>query len=271
MYINDRILEIDDSITDLYMCGDIHAAFDFICYKIKQHNIQNAAIILCGDCGFGFEHEEFYTKHLIPKLHKTLKKYNVRLIYIRGNHDDPAYFDGKRINTKYVCAIPDYTIVKVCNKNILCVGGGVSIDREWRKAVDLKTAQKYAFYHKCSIEEAFIKIPGSYWTDEQIKYRGKIDYPIDIICSHSSPPFCFPSTKGDIVLRFAENDPTLLDDIQKEREILDKVYDDYKDTITHWYYGHYHASKIEEINGCIFRLLDIGEFSRHVTDNYGFL
>ena len=79
------------------------------------------------------------------------------------------------------------------------------------------------------------------------------------------------STKGDIVLRFAENDPTLLDDIQKEREILDKVYDDYKDTITHWYYGHYHASKIEEINGCIFRLLDIGEFSRHVTDNYGFL
>ena len=49
------------------------------------------------------------------------------------------------------------------------------------------------------------------------------------------------------------------------------VYEDYKDTITHWYYGHYHASKSEEINGCIFRLLDIGELSKHVTDNYGFL
>lgn len=270
MYINNGMLMLDD-VKDIYMDGDEHGSFEQITYKIKRYNITDAVIIICGDCGFGFEHEEFYTKHLLPKLHKTLKKHNVKLIFIRGNHDDPAYFDGKRINTKWICAIPDYTIIQACNRNILCIGGGISIDREWRKTVDFRKAEKYAFYHKCSIKEALTKIIYSYWSDEQIKYRKKIDHHIDIICSHSSPSFCYPSTKGDIALRFAENDSTLLDDIQKEREILDKVYDDYKDTITHWYYGHYHASKIEEINGCIFRLLDIGEFSRHVTDNYGFL
>lgn len=271
MRIKNGILEIDNSITDLYIVGDIHGTWDIICYKIKYYNIQNALIIICGDCGFGFERKEYYIQHIIPKWRKTLWKHNVRIIFIRGNHDNPKYFDGKNINTQYISAVPDYTIVKACDKNILCVGGGISIDREWRKTVDLKTAQKYAFYHKCSIEEAFIKIPGSYWIDEQIKYREKIDYPIDIICSHSSPTFCYPLTKGDIVLRFAENDSTLLEDIQTERETLSKVYEDYKDTITHWYYGHYHASKVEKINGCIFRLLDIGEFSRHVTDNYGFM
>lgn len=113
-------------------------------------------------------------------------------------------------------------------------------------------------------------MPLSYWEDEQVKYQPKINERIDIICSHSSPSFCYPYTKGDIVLRYAENDETLLQDIEIERNTLDKVYEDYKDTITHWYYGHYHSSMMQMINGCMFRLLDIEEICRHVSDDNNF-
>ena len=51
-------------------------------------------------------------------------------------------------------------------------------------------------------------MPLSYWEDEQVKYQPKINEHVDIICSHSSPSFCYPFTKGDIVLRYAENDET---------------------------------------------------------------
>ena len=55
-----------------------------------------------------------------------------------------------------------------------------------------------------------------------------------------------------------------------ERNVIkeDEVYNDYKDTISHWYYGHFHQSMFQEINNIKFRLLDIGELIQHVDDNY---
>lgn len=130
MYINNGILEIDDSIIDIYNQGDVHSNSYATTNKIKQYDIHNSLFILCGDCGFGFERLGYYKNLVLSKLTKVLKKYNCRIIYLRGNHDDPSYFNGKTINTKYVCAVPDYTIVKCMGKNILCIGGGISIDRE---------------------------------------------------------------------------------------------------------------------------------------------
>ena len=270
MYINNGILEIDDSIIDIYAQSDIHGNLYATTNKIKQYDIHNALFIICGDCGFGFERLGYYKDLILPKLTKVLKKYNCKIIYLRGNHDNPNYFDGKTINTKYVCTVPDYTIVKCIDKNILCVGGGISIDREWRKYQDLKRLEHYSFYHKCTIKEAKKQMPLSYWENEQVKYQSKINERIDIICSHSAPSFCYPFTKGDIVIRYAENDETLLQDIEIERTTLDKVYEDYKDTITHWYYGHYHSSMMQMINGCMFKLLDIEEICRHVSDYNNF-
>ena len=60
------------------------------------------------------------------------------IVFVRGNHDNPAYFDGVQFNHKRFLAVPDYTILSACNHTILCVGGAVSIDRclrmqEWGK------------------------------------------------------------------------------------------------------------------------------------------
>ena len=60
------------------------------------------------------------------------------IVFVRGNHDNPAYFDGATFYYKRFIAVPDYTILQACNHTILCVGGAISIDRiyrinEWNK------------------------------------------------------------------------------------------------------------------------------------------
>ena len=49
--------------------------------------------------------------------------------------------------------------------------------------------------------------------------------------------------------------------------MLDQVYEDYKDEVTHWYYGHFHKSQMQTINNTMFKLLNIGEIVRHYSDD----
>ena len=102
----------------------------------------------------------------------------------------------------------------------------------------------------------------SYWPDEPVIYRPKVEEHIDIICSHSAPSFCYPNDKGGIVKDFAAYDSELLNDIDNERAVLDRVYEDYKNEVTHWYYGHFHQSWHSAIDGILYQMLDIMEFSQ---------
>lgn len=140
--------------------------------------------------------------------------------------------------------VPNYTIINTCNKNILCVSGAVSIDRQ------IRTLNK------------------DYWANELPTYQPKVSEKIDIICSHSAPSFCYPNDKGGIVSYYAENDSQLLIDIDIERSTLDRVYEDYKNDITHWYYGHFHKSMYQNIDGIQFRLCNCGELVYHRDKDY---
>ena len=68
-------------------------------------------------------------------------------------------------------------------------------------------------------------------------------------------------------MEYAKNDENLLADIQTERETLDKVWEDYKSTLTNWYYGHYHSNNSQVIDNVMFRLLDVGEIVRHYDND----
>ena len=159
-------------------------------------------------------------------MHKVLKKYNDIIICVRGNHCDMRYFDNNSIISKYVKAVADYTIVQVCNTNVLCIGGAISIDRMHRITQNNKKLEQYAHYHKCSIEDALEKCSLYYWEDEIVEFQPKVTERVDIICSHSAPSFCYPTDKGSIVMEYAQYDENLLEDIQKERETLDLIYND---------------------------------------------
>ena len=85
-----------------------------------------------------------------------LSKANNWIVMVRGNHDDPSYFNKEKIKHERCRTIPDYSIIQACGHNILCIGGAVSIDRNYRKKHDAK-------YH--------LSGTASYWADEMTKSR----------------------------------------------------------------------------------------------------
>lgn len=77
------------------------------------------SIVVCGD---------------YKKLQKRLASNNCWLVMLRGNHDNPAYFNTIPIKHRRFLTISDYSVIQACNHNILCVGGAVSVDRSYRKS-----------------------------------------------------------------------------------------------------------------------------------------
>ena len=56
-----------------------------------------------------------------------------RHIYVRGNHDNPnLYVSDSPLNKSNITVIEDYTLVNTFDKNVLCIGGAISIDRSRR-------------------------------------------------------------------------------------------------------------------------------------------
>jgi predicted phosphodiesterase len=118
------------------VCGDIHGAFEEMVFKLcVQYGMTDTLLIVAGDCGFGFEKPGYYDQ-VFTKISRRLAKANNWVVMIRGNHDDPAYFQKQRIHHERFRCIPDYSIVTACSHTILCIGGAISIDRTYRLAVD---------------------------------------------------------------------------------------------------------------------------------------
>ena len=62
---------------------------------------------------------------------------------------------------------------------------------------------------------------------------------------------------------WAKRDVTLLEDCEKERAILDRIFDTLFEAgqpLAHWFYGHFHQSWNASIYGVLFSMLDIMEF-----------
>ena len=167
--------------------------------------------------------------------------------FIRGNHDDPSYFKEDKLGFSHIKCLNDYTVIKLKNENILCIGGGISIDRIWRK-------QQEHVINKYKGENNKKKL---YWENEapifdEDKLNKIIESKIKItnVITHSAPSFVEPTSK-ETSLEWYKIDPTLKDDIINERLVFDKIFDFLKSNdmeIKTWSYGHFHQefSKLHE-------------------------
>lgn len=238
---------------NIVVCGDIHGDFNGLAFKLcVQYQMTDTLLIVAGDCGFGFEKPGYYDI-IYNRISTRLSKANNWILMVRGNHDDPSYFNEERIAHERFRAIPDYSVLQACNHYILCVGGAISIDRYSRQKYDSRNC---------------ISRVASYWPDEVPVYDeaclnevGK-ECKIDTVITHTAPSFCELISK-DGISEWAEWDPGLFADIERERHTMDKIYNHLKTAghpITHWYYGHFHRSWTSEIEGVLFSMLDIEEF-----------
>lgn len=241
----------------IVVSGDIHGDFTQLVYKCcVKYGMTDTLIAVAGDCGFGFERPGYY-EALFRKCSRRLSKANNWLVFIRGNHDNPAYFNLQPLHHHRWMTLPDYSVVKACGHTILCVGGAISIDRTWRMS--------FKKYHLMNPSDPLA--PNVYWRDE-IPFFNKeklseIDetYAIDTVITHTSPSFCELSSHQGLQ-DWAVRDESLMDDVKYERKVMDALYKHLHERshpLHLWYFGHFHQSWHAEIGKTVFNMLDIME------------
>lgn len=78
----------------IIVSGDIHGDFNQLVFKLCiQYQLTDTLLIVAGDCGFGFEKKEYY-EQMVRRNTKRMNQANNWIVFVRGNHDNPAYFDG---------------------------------------------------------------------------------------------------------------------------------------------------------------------------------
>lgn len=252
----------------IYCIADTHGAYDIVINNILNLNINNCIIIVLGDIGLGFSKEKT-TQRIFAEINNKLKKKGITLLMLRGNHDDKDWFDGERINHDNVKAIQDYTIVSVGDKNVLCVGGAISIDRCYRIQCYNRAIKQFMRIYEIDKEKAKEYVTRGYWENEapiydEVELQAVIESGLEIthVATHTSPSFCFKHSKESI-LGWLKQDETLEADLDKEREVLSKLYDFLVVNgfiLRAWCYGHFHEHNYEVINGTPFVALINSDF-----------
>jgi calcineurin-like phosphoesterase family protein len=225
---------------NVYFLGDTHGNHKQIKFLIKSRKITDAVIFHVGDFGVGFKTAERDIED-IEDLNEFLKEKNIIMYVIRGNHDNPIYFNGNYIYDN-IKLVEDYTVVEVNNKKVLLVGGALSIDRAQR----IRTNTEYI---RIGREERFYWSTEVFVLDEEKLAEIK---DIDIVVTHTSPSTVYPSNVNGyppVVTQFKDGDENLLTDLDDERALLSKFWEIGKvnNKPTHYYYGHFHSSNVENV------------------------
>ena len=243
----------------ILLLGDIHGNFDKLKSQITRADITDCVIIQVGDFGIGFN-KESYDKGILNNLNSFLSERNITLYAIRGNHDNPNCFDGTWVWSN-LQLLKDYSILELEDWKILLIGGAVSVDRYFRKKKDF---QSVIFGGKMDLTSERLV---SWWSDEVVtmdrhfleNVRG-----VDVLITHTTPDFCHPNNRygfGQMIEDFSLNDDNLISDLTFEREQMSEIFTILKknNDIEKHFYGHFHRSHVEEIEGCSHRLLNIDE------------
>lgn len=243
--------------------GDTHGNNGYMKMVIEGQDYRDMEMVHVGDFGVGFIDMEQELKNL-DALNDFMKERNIILHVVRGNHDNPHYFDGTYLNTNLKLH-PDYTVLNIEGKNILLVGGAISIDRVPRRR-----------YNTMEITQNHHSGKRYHWEDEKFvldreKLEGMRD--INVVVTHTAPHFAKPfDVKGKwpyIVKQFMGEDLTLGDDLVAERTLLDEMYTilNKNNYIEDWFYGHFHRNEYTNHEATLFHMLAINEMREYMGDN----
>lgn len=206
------------------LLGDVHGKFKK--YKKDIKDVENS--IQLGDMGIGFyylDHDGTRVPYANPP-YDSIMKGNHRCI--RGNHDSP-----------HVCQqqsywIPDGTVEVIEGHKIMYIGGGLSIDRDFRtEGLD-------------------------YWSDEELSYHKlwcmmdlyDIEKP-DIVMTHDCP-----DSVGHLIQYECRR---MKKDISsRTASAFEEMFKRHKPKL--WCFGHWHYNWTKEIDGTIFRCVDKNDY-----------
>lgn len=221
----------------IYILGDVHGQFGRLRENIVKFNFRDCYIICVGDLGIGFQHPLRGEMSQCVKLNNFMVERNIQFMSIRGNHDDPIYFNGpNQITLSNFRLLSDYHLEEINGERFLFVGGAVSIDRTHRTE------------------------GRSYWKDEVFVYDEERVQPCDVLITHSAPHWIGPFDK-DGLSGWCERDATLWDICYKERIEHNLLIQ--KCGAKRHYCGHFHAYHWVEFGECYSTILNIDQFKEH--------
>lgn len=232
-----------------FILGDIHGNVKKLQRIIDAGYASGGTIYQIGDFGLGDLESFWFTRDDLDDINYILKKTDTQLKVIRGNHDNPKYWNDdierKLFNSTYtnIELLKDYHQEVINDKTYLFIGGAVSIDR-------------------------VISEPrGQWWSDEIVTPPSdglESLNEVDVVVAHNCPSFFNHGTGGENLKSWIANDENLLEDLTKERILLDQVFDQVKPK--EWFSGHFH-NKIKDVKqDCKYQCINIDEL--HCLDEY---
>lgn len=230
-----------------FLVGDVHGRYEDLYIKLSRFKkeIRKNDVVLLGDSMVGYN-PTFEKFQLWPKWNTFFRNLKSTLYLIRGNHDDPSWFDGGH-DFPHVKFVQDYSIIKTksghCNKllTLLAIGGGISINRLHRTMKEGK----------------------NWFKDEVVRFEHdkliNIKDKIDILISHTCPSICADRLSSTLILdSWLKFDENLYSDLRQERQNMDNILDYliHNNKPYSWYYGHMHQSHQIKEYDIIFKCLD---------------
>lgn len=218
---------------NIILIGDSHS-YDVTYTIIKNTpNIDGYDCVFIGDGGeFGKPKQNEYS---LNRINEICIKRNIDLYYMRGNHSNPDVWKRNYIFSN-LFLVQDYTEAEFPNgKNALLVGGGISVDRCFRKeGLD-------------------------YWADEITPYK-KMDKHFNFLFAHDAPDYFNHSTQSLWNSPYQKNlheDVDLFQDALDQRNVIGQIIEDIKPE--YCISGHFHNNIKDEKFGIKYRCLDINE------------
>lgn len=212
--------------------------------KYCGYCLDNTVLIVNGSNTFGQNDLKYYYDKF-SMLNKVLADNNSHILFVRGN-DDPKYFTDELLNLSNVKTIQDYSVIKLNKFNCLCIGGQVSLDRLWKSEQEKRIGKKMFWEneHMTFDEDAINEILSK--------------HKISCIVTPSSPSFAYPGTNVFKKSPWTTKDKTLLNDLNDERVIMDRIYNkiiESKSKPYIWAYSRFDASNQSMINDILFQSL----------------
>ena len=214
----------------IYALGDIHGNWNPLIKRIDEYDIRDCTIISVGDIGVGFKSYNIQEEEL-DRVNNKFKKRKIDFLGIRGNHDDPYYFDGNYTfsNMEF---LKDYSVRTLNDRVFQFIGGATSVDRIQR-------------------------VEGmNYWENEKFNFDPNQCVKCDVLITHSAPTWNGENGKGPIS-GWLQVDKNLWPELRLERidhsRIIKLCNPD------RHYCGHFHFKSTSKQDGCVSRILDIDE------------